>query len=225
MPDLATFTQGGVVALRDIGAGLLVALMCGLLLSWLYRRTYRGPSYSIAFDRSLVTLTMITAIVIMVIGNNLARAFGLVGAMSIVRFRTAVKDAQDLVFIFFALAVGLASGVGLYSLALGGTFAVGLVIFVMARTNYGASHERELVVQLALSPEIGSEPVHVYSPVMARFCRDFRLLGARASDGGALDLTFYARLVKPGSAPELTAALQALPQVLSVNVFFDEEAE
>jgi hypothetical protein len=208
-----------------MAASLGVALLCGLLLSWLYRRTYRGPSYSIAFDRSLVTLTMITAIVIMVIGNNLARAFGLVGAMSIVRFRTAVKDAQDLVFIFFSLAVGLASGVGLYSLALGGTVVVGLVIFVMARTNYGASDERELVVQLAFLATGDTEPAHVYSPVMQRFCRDFRLLGARASNGGALDLTFYARLLEPGSAPALTAALQALPQVAGVNVFFDEEAE
>jgi hypothetical protein len=209
-----------------MAASLVAALLCGLALSWLYRRTYRGPSYSIAFDRSLVTLTMITAIVIMVIGNNLARAFGLVGAMSIVRFRTAVKDPQDLVFIFFSLAVGLAAGVGLYSLALGGTVLVGLVIFVMSRTNYGASRERELVVQIAFMPSAGGgEPAHVYSPVMDRFCREFHLLGARAANGGLLDLTFYARLLNPGSAPDLTAALQALPQVPNVNVFFDEEAE
>ena len=225
MPDLSAYTQTSVLAAEGMAASLGIALVCGLLLSWLYRRTYRGPSYSIAFDRSLVTLTMITAIVIMVIGNNLARAFGLVGAMSIIRFRTAVKDAQDLVFIFFSLAVGLASGVGLYSLALGGTVLVGLVIFVMARTNYGALHERELVVQLAFMSSGGRQPADVYSPVMERYCRDFRLLGARGANGGALDLTFYVHLLRPGSAPELTGALQALPQVASVNVFFDEEAE
>ena len=105
---------------------LATAFACGLLMSWLYRHTYRGTAYSMTFDRSLVTLTIITAIVIAVIGNNLARAFGLVGAMSIVRFRTAVKDAQDLVFIFFSLAVGLASGVGLHILAIGGTLFVGV---------------------------------------------------------------------------------------------------
>src|SRR6478752_4319478 len=111
-PGLADLNAGAVAA-GPMAGGLVTAFACGLFLSWLYRRTYRGSSYSITFDRALVTLTVITAIVIMVIGNNLARAFGLVGAMSIIRFRTAVKDAQDLVFIFFSLAVGLASGVGL----------------------------------------------------------------------------------------------------------------
>ena len=127
---------------------LATAFACGLLMSWLYRHTYRGTAYSMTFDRSLVTLTIITAIVIAVIGNNLARAFGLVGAMSIVRFRTAVKDAQDLVFIFFSLAVGLASGVGLHILAIGGDAVRRMGIFVMARMNYGALDQRELVVQL-----------------------------------------------------------------------------
>src|SRR3954466_7119133 len=178
MPDLSGITQ---LADTALGAGamlgsLAVSLLCGMALSWLYRRTYRGPSYSVTFDRSLVTLTMITAIVIMVIGNNLARAFGLVGAMSIVRFRTAVKDAQDLVFIFFSLAVGLASGVGLYLLAMGGTLFVGAVIFVMARTNYGALDQRELVVQLRSSGPAGEEPASVLGPVLSRFCRDTNLL-------------------------------------------------
>ncbi|MCB0528409.1 MAG: hypothetical protein KDC65_08040, partial [Saprospiraceae bacterium] len=69
----------------DVLANLLVALVCGLLLSMIYRLTYRGPSYSITFVNSLVLLSIISAIVIMVIGNNIARAFGLVGAMSIIR--------------------------------------------------------------------------------------------------------------------------------------------
>ncbi|MEJ2051098.1 MAG: DUF4956 domain-containing protein, partial [Calditrichota bacterium] len=85
-----------------------VALLCGFIISLFYKWTYRGPNYSSNYVNSIIVLAMITAVVIMVIGNNLARAFGLVGAMSIIRFRTAVKDTQDIVFIFFALAVGLA---------------------------------------------------------------------------------------------------------------------
>ena len=77
---------------------------------------------------SLVTLAMITAVVIMAIGNNLARAFGLVGAMSIIRFRTAVKDTQDLVFIFLALAMGSAAGVGFHRLAVVATLVVGATL-------------------------------------------------------------------------------------------------
>ena len=177
-----------------------------------------------SFDRALVTLTVITAIVIMVIGNNLARAFGLVGAMSIVRFRTAVKDAQDLVFIFFSLAVGLASGVGLHLLALGGTVFIGGLIAVMARLNYGALDQRELVVQVRYAVSSEQEPASVYTPVFERFCSQFSLLGARsAGDDRTLELTFYSRLKTPGSAGSLTAQLAALPQVSRVNVFYDEE--
>jgi uncharacterized membrane protein YhiD involved in acid resistance len=215
--------QDRAAAAQPMAESLGTAFLCGLLLSWLYRRTYRGTAYSMTFDRSLVTLTIITAIVIAVIGNNLARAFGLVGAMSIVRFRTAVKDAQDLVFIFFSLAVGLAAGVGLYFLALGGTLFVGAVIFAMAHLNYGALDQRELVVQLRYSGRPGEEPGTVVSPVLSRFCLHFNLLGARSDDDQALDLTYYVRLTAPGTAAALTSQLAALDQIERVNVFYDEE--
>lgn len=91
---------------------LAVALVCGLLISRFYAWVTGRPGQSRTFSGSLIALSLITAVVIMVIGNNLARAFGLVGAMSIVRFRTAVKDVQDIVFIFFSLAIGMAAGVG-----------------------------------------------------------------------------------------------------------------
>ncbi|MEP6783473.1 MAG: DUF4956 domain-containing protein [Acidobacteriota bacterium] len=226
MPDLSSFLlrTGEVVAAGSMAASFAVALVCGLMMSWLYRYTYRGASYSIAFTRSLVTLTMITAIVIMVIGNNLARAFGLVGAMSIVRFRTAVKDAQDLVFIFFSLAVGLAAGVGLHLLAAAGTLSVGAVILVMSKLNYGSTGRGDLVIQFAMTTS-GAEPAVVYGPVLERYCVAFHLLGARAGTAGELDLTFYARLTDPRAAPELAASISALPRVTRVNVFHDEEPE
>jgi len=226
MPEFLQFAnlEERAVGVLPMAGSLAAALVCGVLLSWLYRRTYRGTAYSMTFDRALVTLTVITAIVIMVIGNNLARAFGLVGAMSIVRFRTAVKDAQDLVFIFFSLAVGLASGVGLYTLALTSTLFVGAIISVMARLNYGALDQRELVVQMRYGGPQGEEPEKAYAPILNRFCRDFSLLGARSNDeAGALDLTFYVRLQTPGTAAGMTAQLAALPYVERVNVFYDEE--
>ena len=86
----------------DVLLNLLVALLCGLVIAQTYKLTFGGASYSKSISNSLVVLAMITTVVIIVIGNNLARAFGLVGAMSIIRFRTAVKDPMDIVFIFFS---------------------------------------------------------------------------------------------------------------------------
>ncbi|MCB0843737.1 MAG: DUF4956 domain-containing protein, partial [Bacteroidetes bacterium] len=114
------------LTVADIVINLAISVICGLIISVVYRLTYKGASYSVTFVHSLVLLSMITAIVLLVIGNNLARAFGLVGAMSIIRFRTAVRDTQDIVFIFFSLAVGMAAGVGYPVIAILGTILVSL---------------------------------------------------------------------------------------------------
>src|SRR5210317_2112802 len=117
---------------------LIVALLCGFMISLVYRIIYRGPHYSTSFVQAMVILSMITSLVIMVIGNNLARAFGLVGAMSIIRFRTAVKDTQDIIFIFFALAAGMAAGVGLKGLAFLGTILISLILLSLNKFKYAA---------------------------------------------------------------------------------------
>ncbi len=115
--------------------GLTVALVCGFFVSLLYRWTCRKPDYSITFVNALPALSMITAIVVIVIGNNLARAFGLVGALSLIRFRTSIKNVQDIVFVFFSLAVGMAAGVRFYSAAIIGTIFIGVSIWVISRIN------------------------------------------------------------------------------------------
>ena len=216
------FATVAFAPLRVVLANLGTALTCGLALALLYRRTYRGSSYLVTFDRSLVTLTLITAVVIMVVGDNLARAFGLVGAMSIVRFRTALKDPQDLVFIFFSLAVGLASGVGLHALALSGTLVVGLVILILVRTGFGVLERREFVLQLSMVGDEPRDPVTAYGALLDGYTRTHRLLGARATTADTLDLTFYITLADHARAAELTRALAALPSVGSVNLFYDE---
>ena len=218
---------GGELAPADLGAAalhLVIALGCGLLLSTVYRRTYRGVSYSSTFDRSLITLCVITAIVIMVVGNNLARAFGLVGAMSIVRFRTALKDAQDLVFVFCSLAVGLAAGVGLHLLAVMGTVFLCVIIYLMARFNYGLLGHQEFVLQLSIAAPSGVDPHQVYAPVLDRYCRNYRLLAAKSSGADPdVNLTFFVELAKDGTLSDLTRSLGDVPEVTRANAFYDEE--
>lgn len=142
-------------------SNLIVALVCGLLISFFYKWTYCGPNYSSRFIHSLVVITMITSIVILVIGNNLARAFGLVGAMSIIRFRTAVKDSHDIVFIFFALATGLAAGVGLYQVALVGVVFIGFVILLLYQSEFGAVKKREFLLQFSYASDDHESPPYL----------------------------------------------------------------
>ena len=123
------------ITAEELLGNLFMALICGFTISLVYRSIYNGPNYSAKFVQSMVVLSMITALVIMVIGNNLARAFGLVGAMSIIRFRTAVKDTHDIVFIFFSLAVGMAAGVGLKVLAFFGTMFIGVIMLGLSKSQ------------------------------------------------------------------------------------------
>ena len=113
-----------------VAIALVISLGLGLIIAYTYRKTHSGISYYPNFTTSLIYLSIITTIVMMVIGNSLARAFGLVGALSVIRFRTAIKDVRDICFIFFALIIGMATGTLNFHIAFSGTLFLCLVIFL-----------------------------------------------------------------------------------------------
>ena len=216
--NASLFPVTGEQILLSIG----VALLCGLGIAWLYRLTYKGPGYPAAFVNSLVLLTMITAVVILTIGSNLARAFGLVGAMSIIRFRTAVKDTQDIVYIFFALSIGLASGCGAFTVAVTGTLCVGAVIFTFARM--GASGAKtEYLLEVSYSGNGDGNPT--YMPVFRRYCRSHHVINTRSSgaDDERLEIAYYVRLRDKQESDRFVRELRRSNGVNQVNLYFDEE--
>jgi uncharacterized membrane protein YhiD involved in acid resistance len=219
IPNGTIFPIGTV----SIVSHILAALLCGLAIAWLYRQTYRGPGYSIAFVNSLVLLTMITALVILTIGNNLARAFGLVGAMSIIRFRTAVKETQDIVYIFFALSIGMAAGVGYHKIAFLGTVSVGAVIYVFSKTKAAAPRKEDYLLQLSYSPN--GEPVPQYLLVVDKYCRQHTVVNTRSvgTDGKRLEVSYYVRLKDKELNGQFVRELQQASGVGQVNLYFDEE--
>lgn len=202
----------------DVLANLLVALCCGLVLSVVYRITYRGPSYSVTFVNSLVLLSVISAIVIMVVGNNIARAFGLVGAMSIIRFRTAIRDTMDLVFIFLALAIGMACGVGLNIVALSGAVISGLVVIILTFTHFGAPRQRHFLLQIIHDGK--GELVQT----MARYCRSLKLVSLKnVGPDNLTESNYHITLKDMRKSEELVRILRQVTGVQQVNVFFDED--
>ena len=218
--DIFTFS----ITVWDVLANVMVALLCGVFIALLYRYTYRGLNYSSSFTVSLILLTMITAIVIMVIGNNLARAFGMVGAMSIIRFRTAVKDASDIMFIFFALSIGLAAGVKLYSIAIVGTLFVGLVYLVVMKFDLSLPNNREYLIQIiAHNPSLPENP---FSAIFKKLCRNFKLVNVKtigSESSEEIEFSYYLGLRDREKGKTLIAKIKEVPGVKYVNLFFDED--
>ncbi|MBK7378756.1 MAG: DUF4956 domain-containing protein [Ignavibacteriales bacterium] len=225
------------ITLGTVLQNLSVAVLCSLLIAVFYKYSYKGPGYSASFVHSLIALSMITAIVIMVIGNNLARAFGLVGAMSIIRFRTAVKDTIDIVFIFFALGIGMAAGVGLYSVAFGGTIFIGLILLALSKTDFLIIRKEKFLLQFRYQqqlepdpkrePELEREPdlIPAYLPVIKKFCKKFTMINVKSiGREDELELSFYVSIKNKNQNPEFIKELSAIKGISSVNFYFDDES-
>lgn len=211
------------IPLSEIIQNIFIAFVCGVIISFFYRKTYSGPGYLNSFVNSLVILSMITAVVIMIIGNNLARAFGLVGAMSIIRFRTAVKETQDIIFIFFSLSIGMAAGVGLHGLAFAGTLLVGFTALILTKTNLVSPIQKDLLLQFSFTGN-GSDEESKFLDVLNKYCKRIKLINAKSiGDTGTMEYSYYIGFQKKASASEFIRDLKNVKGINQVNVFFDEE--
>jgi uncharacterized membrane protein YhiD involved in acid resistance len=131
---------------------LVLVLSFGLsaFIGWIYQRTHRGTSYTQSFVFTLVLNGMVVALVMMIVGSNIARAFSLVGALSIIRFRNAVKETRDVGFIFFTMAIGMAIGTRFYLLAVIGTVLISLVIVMMTRFDWYSRQMSSQILRIQL---------------------------------------------------------------------------
>ncbi len=115
---------------------LLVTFVISLFIFLVYKKTFSGVVYTREFNVSIVLTGLVVTLVTLPISSNIALSLGMVGALSIIRFRTAIKDPKDIVFTFWAIAVGIISGAGLYMIAVVGSPIIGLFIFILNRTPF-----------------------------------------------------------------------------------------
>jgi uncharacterized membrane protein YhiD involved in acid resistance len=118
------------ISLVDALIGMLVALVLGLFIYMIYKKTFTGVIYSHTFNISLIIMALATALIIIGISSNVLLSLGMVGALSIVRFRTPIKDPMDIVYIFWAIVVGILCGAGFIALAVAGSLLIGVVLLV-----------------------------------------------------------------------------------------------
>ena len=131
------------ISLLDMGVALVLAFLLGLFIFMIYKKTFSGVMYSSSFGVTLIALTMITTLVILAVTSNVVLSLGMVGALSIVRFRTAIKEPLDIAFLFWSIAVGIVLAAGMIPLAAIGSVVIGLMLLVFANKK---SHVNPYIV-------------------------------------------------------------------------------
>tara|TARA_B100000795_G_C22802837_1_gene442872 strand:- start:3965 stop:4660 length:696 start_codon:yes stop_codon:yes gene_type:complete len=127
-------STGGSITILSIIVALSVTLACGLFIAYIYRTQYQGVLYHQSHATSIVLISLVTTMVIMVISGNIVLSLGMVGALSIVRFRGAIKDPLDIVYLFWAVGIGIANGVAYFSVSIISSLFIGLVLIYLKRS-------------------------------------------------------------------------------------------
>ena len=192
------------LSVADMAVSMLLAFAIGLFIFYIYKKSYRGVMYSANFGTSLIAVALVTTFVMLSVTSNGVLSLGMVGALSIVRFRTAVKDPMDIAFLFWSLAAGIVLASGLVHLAVLGSLFIGIVMLVFSDRR---DEERPYILV-----------VHCADETAERAARDFAAsrvkalsLKSKSVSPGRVELNYEVRLA--GGAADFVNALAALPGV------------
>jgi len=188
-------------AVTDMVLVMVLSFVLSAAIGWIYQITHRGTSYTQSFVFTLVLNGMVVALVMLVIGSDIARAFSLVGALSIIRFRNAVKETRDVGFIFFTMAIGMAVGTRFYLLAVAGTITISLVILLMTRYNWFAREMSSHVLHIQVPSGVPFETL--FDRTLAKYTSTSELISADSVQNGMLtELTYSIGLKRSSQVQE-----------------------
>ncbi len=198
-----------VFNVADVVFVIVLSFLLSLTIAWVYQLTYKGVSYTQSYVHTLIMMSMIVSIIMLIIGSNIARAFTLVGALSIVRFRNAVKDTRDVGYIFFAMATGMACGTRFYLLAIIATLVIAFILWGMSTLNLFAREVREQILKIRLPGDIRYETL--FERVFVKYLTRFELIAVETVQAGTLNELIYGiELKKQSEAQNLINELRQL---------------
>ena len=181
------------VTLLDMGLALLLAFGLGLFIFLVYQKTFSGVMYSSGFGVALIAITMITTVVILAVTSNVVLSLGMVGALSIVRFRTAIKEPLDIAFLFWSIAVGIVLAAGMIPLAVIGSLFIGLVLLIFVNRK---SHRDPYIVILRCSSAESERSARAFLEHQVRRC----VVKSKTVRLGEVELTAEIRLLDTDTA-------------------------
>lgn len=175
------------VSILDMALALVLAFGLGLFIFFVYKKTYQGVMYSSSFGTTLIALTMITTVVILAVTSNVVLSLGMVGALSIVRFRTAIKEPLDIAFLFWSIAVGIVLAAGMIPLAVIGSVVIGLILLVFVNRK---SHLSPYIAVLSCADTEAEKAAVEYLQSKTEKC----VVKSKTASKGAVELNLDVRL-------------------------------
>ena len=213
---------GGAFTIQNVLLSLILAFVLGQVLAWVYYATHSGLSYSSSFVQSLILITVVIAMVMSVIGNNIITAVGLMGALAIVRFRNIIKDTRDIAFIFSALVVGMATGSHRYATAIMGTFILCLIVVYLHISDFGTHQPHNGFLRFSLKGHI--DPGHPAALVLGRFCGNYTLLSRQETGfGGAAEYAYQVLVKNAARNEQMLAELEQVEGIDNINLTMQEK--
>lgn len=213
---------GRVFTLEGILLSLLLAFVLGQVIAWVYHVTHSGLSYSKSFVQALILITVVVAMVMTVIGNNIITAVGLMGALAIIRFRNIIKDTRDIAFIFCTLVVGMAAGSQRYGTAIIGTVILSLIVIYLYLTGFGTHEPNNGFLRFSLKGPIG--PEHPIPAILKRFCGKFTLISSQESGFGVPTVEYAYQLIIRSAAKNerMLSELKKVEGIENINLTMQE---
>lgn len=211
-------SMGGTdrITTLNILINVSMSFLVGMFIFYMYKKTFQGVLYQRSFNISLVLASAVTSLIIMTISGNLILSLGMVGALSIVRFRTPVKDSMDLIFLFWAISTGIANGVGYYNISIVGSIMIAVFLLLLTRQGKGQPDAFLLVLQLsdpAAEKEILDE---------IKQHADKLLIKSKSISSSGVELTLELRI--PGTDTDFMQKLQEKGSVTRATmVAYDQD--
>lgn len=218
----AAGTRNSIFTPQSVVLSLLIAFVLGQLLAWVYSVTHSGVSYSRSFVQSLILIAVAVSTVMAVIGDSIITAFGLMGALALVRFRNVIKDTRDVVFVFCALVIGLAAGSQHYALAVVGTVALCLIAIYLYATAFGSHRRHNAFLRFNLAESLGRD--RVAPEILKRFCAGFALVSVQDDAPAHTTEYAYQLTIRDGEHNEMMISeLEAIPGISDIHLTMQED--
>ncbi len=217
------YSAGGDLDIWSAAISFLLAFVLGQALAWIYYFTHISLSYSKTFVQSLIIMTIIVSLVMRTIAGSFVIAVGLMGALSLIRFRNVIKDTRDITFLFCSLVIGMACGSGRYALAITGSIGLYLVLLYLYVADFGMSHPGNAMLHFTSMDPL--DDTHPALSILTQFCRGFTLVSSNSGGLGENQIHYSYQLSLRNSAKneKLLAAIRQLKGVQNVSLTMQEQ--